>query len=98
MSAPVFGANTISAACASAAMTMLTMKTEKNYHVLGFSTDLVPIDINPQMRLDAVMGTISKVCNNKNIRVKIQISTVFYDTARENEPHEHIMYDEYLMK
>ena len=62
MGCSVLGANAISAACASAAMTMLTMKTEKNYHVLGFSDHLVPIGINPQMRLDAVMQTISKVC------------------------------------
>ena len=63
MSCPVLGANSISAACASAAMSMLTMKTERNYHVLGFSNKLVPIDINPQMRLDAVMKKISSVCN-----------------------------------
>ena len=64
MSCPVLGASSISAACASAAMSMLTMKTEQNYHVLGFSSKLVPIGINPQMRLDDVMRKISSVCND----------------------------------
>jgi len=71
MGCPVLGANSITAACASAAMTMLTMKTEKNYHVVGFSTHLVPIDINPQMRLDAVMKKISSVCNNLYIVIQL---------------------------
>jgi len=60
MSCPVSGSN-ISCACAAAAMTMVTMKTEQNYHVLGFSTHLVPIRINSKMRLDDVMNTIMKV-------------------------------------
>ena len=67
MGCPVLGASGITAACASAAMSMVTMKTEKNYHVIGFSTQLVPININPQMRLDAVMNKISSVRNNMYI-------------------------------
>jgi len=61
MCCPVSGSN-ISCACAAAAMTMVTMKTEQNYHVLGFSTHLVPIGINSKMRLDDVMTTIQRVC------------------------------------
>jgi len=61
MSCPVSGSS-ISCACAAAAMAMVTMKTEQNYHVLGFSTHLVPIGINSRMRLDDVMSTISRVC------------------------------------
>ena len=43
-------------------MTMVTMKTENNYHILGFSTDIVPININSKMCLNDVMSTIAKVC------------------------------------
>ena len=60
MSCSVSGSS-ISCACAAAAMTMVTMKTEQNYHVLGFSAHLVPIGINSKMRLDDVMTTIRKV-------------------------------------
>lgn len=46
---------------ASAAMAMVTMRTEKNYEILGFSSGLVPIPISPKMRLDSVIREIEKL-------------------------------------
>lgn len=70
----VGGASSITAACASAAMSMVTMKTEKNYHILGFSTKLVPIGINPNMKLDDVMKKISSVCREMLMLFCIKIT------------------------
>lgn len=46
---------------ASAAMAMVTMRTEQNWHVLGFSGDLIPLKIGPRMRLDNVVNEISNI-------------------------------------
>jgi 60 kDa SS-A/Ro ribonucleoprotein len=45
----------------SAAMSMATMKTEKNWHVVGFSDHLVPLRISPKQQLNDVLQTISLV-------------------------------------
>ncbi len=46
---------------ASAAMAMATMRAEDHWSICGFSHDLVPLDLHPQMSLAEVMSTVSKV-------------------------------------
>lgn len=46
---------------ASAALAMVTARTERDYHLMGFSHTLVPLHITPKMRLDAVMSYMDKV-------------------------------------
>lgn len=43
---------------ASAAMAMVTMRTEKHYGVLGFSDHLIPLPLSPKQRLDDVVKSI----------------------------------------
>ncbi len=46
---------------ASAAMAMVTARTEKNWCVLGFSDMLVDVPITPRQRLDDVVATIERI-------------------------------------
>ena len=46
---------------ASAAMAMLIARTEPQYHFVGFSNTLVPLNINSTQRLDTVIRTIDQV-------------------------------------
>ena len=57
----VLGSSSLSCRDASAAMAMVTAKTEEYYHMVGFSSKLVPINIHAKMRLDEVCKNISKV-------------------------------------
>lgn len=57
----VLGSSSVTCRVAAAAMAMVTAKTEEMYHVVGFSTTLVPIKIHAKMRLDEVCNTMSKV-------------------------------------
>lgn len=57
----VLGSTSISARVASAAMAMVTARTESNYHMVGFSDQLVPLNINAKMSLAEVMKNIEKV-------------------------------------
>lgn len=57
----IIGSESITPAIGSAALAMVTLKTETNTQVMGFSHQLVDIDINPDMRLDEVVSTIQKV-------------------------------------
>ena len=57
----VLGSGSLSCRVASAAMAMVTAKTEDNYHMVGFSHKLVPIKVHARMQLDEVCRTISKV-------------------------------------
>ena len=52
---------TITPRVASAAMAMLTARTEPQYHFVGFSHHLVPLNINSTMRMDTVLRTIEQV-------------------------------------
>jgi 60 kDa SS-A/Ro ribonucleoprotein len=45
----------------SAAMAMITARTEKNWHCFGFSNRFVPLSISPRQRLDDVIRTISNL-------------------------------------
>lgn len=44
---------------ASAAMAMITARTEPNYVFTAFSTSMIPLDISAKMRLDKVVKTVS---------------------------------------
>ncbi len=44
---------------ASAAMAMVTVRTEKRYQVMGFSRSFMELNITPRQRLDDVLRTIS---------------------------------------
>lgn len=44
---------------ASAALALVTAATEKNYHIMGFSTDFVPLAISPRQRLNDAVKKIS---------------------------------------
>lgn len=44
---------------ASAAMALVTANVESNYHIMGFSSDLVELPISPSMRLDQVIDVIN---------------------------------------
>jgi 60 kDa SS-A/Ro ribonucleoprotein len=45
---------------AAAAMAMVTARTEKNWHAIGFTQRVVPITISPKQRLDDVVRAISQ--------------------------------------
>lgn len=45
----------------SAAMALITAATERNYHFLGFSHQLVPLTISPRQRLDDVVRSVSNL-------------------------------------
>ena len=57
----VLGSSSVTARTASAAMAMVTARTEANYHMLGFSNQLVKLDINASMKLEDVCSTIARV-------------------------------------
>ena len=42
-----------------AVMSLATARSEKNYHVVGFSNELIPLNISPRQRMDGVLKTIS---------------------------------------
>lgn len=51
----------ITSRVASAAMSLVTVASEPNTHVVGFSDKLVPISISPRQRLDDVINTVSAI-------------------------------------
>lgn len=55
------GAPGISPAVASAAMAMVTARTENSHHFVGFSHEMVHLDINRDMRLEQVVQTMEQV-------------------------------------
>ena len=57
----VSGVPNFSAREASAAMAMVTARTEKNYTILGFSRGISVLNISPKQRLDNVIETISNL-------------------------------------
>ena len=46
---------------ASAAMALLTASVEKNYHIMGFSHEFVPLTISPRQRLDDAVRAVSSL-------------------------------------
>ena len=68
----VLGSSSVSCRVASAAMAMVTARTEENYHMVGFSSKLVPIKIHAKMRLDDVCKTVSQVSKGAVQCTKVQ--------------------------
>jgi 60 kDa SS-A/Ro ribonucleoprotein len=56
---PVLGLSGIDARMASAAMAMVTVRSEPNHHVMAFSGGLIPLKITPSMSLEEVMRAVS---------------------------------------
>jgi 60 kDa SS-A/Ro ribonucleoprotein len=46
---------------ASAAIALVTAATERDYHIMGFSSRFMPLNITPRMRLDDVVKRISNL-------------------------------------
>ncbi len=61
MDCNVLGSEAVTAHTASAAMAMVTARTEADYHIVGFSNRLVPLDIHAGMSLESVCDVIDKV-------------------------------------
>lgn len=61
MGVPVNGARSISAKAASAAMTMVTMRTEPNHEVVAFSDKLVDLAIDASMKLEEVLHEMTRL-------------------------------------
>ena len=61
MCSGILGSPVVSAREASAAMSMVTARTEANYQIVGFSSQLVPLKINSKMSLTDVVSTIGRV-------------------------------------
>ena len=64
---------TITPRVASAAMAMLTARTEPQYHFVGFSHRLVPLNINSTMRMDTVLRTIEQVSTVVIINLRLDL-------------------------
>lgn len=58
---PANGMNYLMAGTAAAALSMATVRTEKNWHVMGFSHKFTPLSITPGQRLDTVVRTMKNV-------------------------------------
>lgn len=61
MMVPVLGSPAITADCASAAMAMVTLRTERICEVVAFSHRLVNLNLNANMDLENVMKTVQSV-------------------------------------
>ena len=61
MAASMIAGSCLSAREASAAMALITAATEPEYHIVGFSGGMVPLNISPRMRLDQVIRRISSL-------------------------------------
>lgn len=61
MEQPVLGSPTIMANCASAAVAMVTFRTEKFCDIVAFSHDLVEVNLNANMDLNEVMEVIGQI-------------------------------------
>src|SRR5438128_699625 len=59
MACSMIAGSCISAREASAAMALITAATEPEFHIVGFSGDMVPLSISPRMRLDGVLQRIN---------------------------------------
>jgi 60 kDa SS-A/Ro ribonucleoprotein len=59
--AQVSGLPFITCAMAAAAMSMVAARTESNYVITGFGTNLMTLDVTPKMRLDQVLRKVSNL-------------------------------------
>ena len=81
----VLGSSSVSCRVASAAMAMVTAKTEDNYHMVGFSDKLVPLKIHAKMRLDEVCNTIGQVSKGLYSAFVVQLHVHVGYLVRYNE-------------
>ncbi len=58
------GSPSIQPHVASAAMAMVTARTEKDHEFVAFSHTIVPMGIDSEMRLQEVLKVVSRVSNN----------------------------------
>ena len=72
------GTTSITPRVASAAMAMVTARTEQAFEFVGFSHELVPIPIISTMKLDDVLHTISAVCIHAQVLLINLFSVKFY--------------------
>ena len=61
MGGSMIAGSCISAREASAAMALITAATEPEYHIVAFSGGMVPLNISPKSRLDAVVQKVSEL-------------------------------------
>jgi len=61
MGGSMIAGSCLSAREASAAMALITAASEPEYHIVGFSGGMVPLNISPRMRLDDVIKRISSL-------------------------------------
>ena len=61
MGGSMIAGSCLSAREASAAMALITAASEPEYHIVGFSGGMVPLNISPRMRLNDVMQRISSL-------------------------------------
>jgi 60 kDa SS-A/Ro ribonucleoprotein len=59
MASSMIAGSCISAREASAAMALITAATEPEFHIVGFTGGMVPLNISPRMRLDRALKEIS---------------------------------------
>ena len=62
MCARILGSSVLSARTASAAMAMVTARTEANYHLMAFSQTFVPLAISAKSSLLDVCNVTERVC------------------------------------
>lgn len=109
MSSPM--ANTIvSCREAAAAMAMVTMRIEKDYEIMGFSSRFIHLNISPKMRLDEVTrytGNLPFECTDCSLPMKwaLQNKLKFdaFEVYTDNEtyagtPHPHVALQQYRDK
>lgn len=58
------GSPSILPSIASAAMAMVTARTEKHHEFVAFSNSIVSLNINSSMTLEEVLTVVNSVCNN----------------------------------
>ena len=61
MGAGRVGGTSVTPREATAALALVTASIEKNYHIMGFSHALVPLNITPKMRLDTVVRYMAQI-------------------------------------
>lgn len=61
MGSSVMGIASLSCREASAALAMITARTESDYQIMGFCNKLVPLNISPRQRLDDIIKAISNL-------------------------------------
>jgi 60 kDa SS-A/Ro ribonucleoprotein len=83
----------ITPAVGAAAMALVTAAVEPDHHILGFSHDLVPINISPRQRLDDVIRTIYSIpmggtdcalpmlwASRMQVRAEVDLFSVYTDS------------------